>query len=40
VLLGSILSAVNLESLYRPKLMSKQHLQPVLDELFKALIHA
>ena len=40
VLLGSILSAVNLESLYRPKLMSKQHLQPVLEELFKALIHA
>jgi AcrR family transcriptional regulator len=40
VLLGSILSAVNLESLYRPKLMSKQHLQPVLDELFRTLIHA
>jgi AcrR family transcriptional regulator len=40
VLLGSILSAVNLESQYRPKLMSKQHLQPVLDELFRALIHA
>jgi AcrR family transcriptional regulator len=40
VILGALLSAINLESLYRPKLMSKQHLQPVLDELFKALIHA
>jgi AcrR family transcriptional regulator len=39
VILGALLSAINLESLYRPKLMSKQHLQPVLDELFKALIH-
>ena len=40
VLLGSILSAVYLESLYRPKLMAKQYLQPVLDELFDVLIHA
>ncbi|MBV8114296.1 MAG: helix-turn-helix transcriptional regulator [Silvibacterium sp.] len=40
VILGALLSAVNLESLFRPKLMSKQHVQPVLDELFGALIHA
>jgi AcrR family transcriptional regulator len=40
VILGALLSAVNLECLYRPKLMSKQQLQPVLDELFAALIHA
>ncbi len=40
VILGAILSAVNLESHFRPKLMSKQHLQPVLDELFEALIRA
>ena len=40
VILGAILSAVNLESLFRPKLMTKQHVQPVLDELFKALIRA
>jgi AcrR family transcriptional regulator len=40
VVLGAILSAVNLESHFRPKLLPKQHLQPVLEELFKALIHA
>jgi AcrR family transcriptional regulator len=40
VILGAILSAISLESLFRPKLMSRQHVQPVLDELFKALIHA
>jgi hypothetical protein len=40
VILGAILSAVNLESLFRPKLMHKQHVQAVLDELYKALIHA
>ena len=40
VILGALLSAVNLESLFRPKLMSRQHVQPVLDELFEALIHA
>jgi AcrR family transcriptional regulator len=40
VILGAILSAINLESLFRPKLMSRQHVQPVLDELFTALIHA
>jgi AcrR family transcriptional regulator len=40
VILGALLTGVNLESLFRPKLMSKQHVQPVLDELFKALIHA
>lgn len=40
VILGSILSAVNLESLFRPKLMTRQHVQPVLDDVFKALIRA
>ena len=40
VILGAILSAVNLESHFRPKLMPKQHVQAVLDELYKALIHA
>jgi AcrR family transcriptional regulator len=38
VILGAILSAVNLECLFRPKLMPKQHVQPVLDELFRVLI--
>lgn len=40
VILGAILSAVNLESHFRPKLMPKQHVQALLDELYKALIHA
>jgi hypothetical protein len=40
VILSAILSVISLESLFRPKLMSKEHVQPVLDELFKALIHA
>jgi AcrR family transcriptional regulator len=40
VILGAILSAVNLESHFRPKLLPKQHLQPLLDELFEVLIHA
>jgi AcrR family transcriptional regulator len=39
-MLGAILSAVNLESHFRPKLMPRQHLQAVLDELYTALIHA
>jgi AcrR family transcriptional regulator len=39
-ILGAILSAVNLESHFRPKLLSKQQLQVVLDELYEALIHA
>ena len=39
VILGAILSAVNLESHFRPKLLPKQHLQTVFDELYKALIH-
>lgn len=39
VLLGAILGAVNLESHFRPKLLPKQHLQAVLDELYKSLIH-
>jgi AcrR family transcriptional regulator len=39
-ILGAILSAVNLESHFRPNLMPRQHLRAVLDELYKALIHA
>jgi len=38
-ILGAILSAVNLEGHFRPKLIPKQHLQAILDDLFKALIH-
>ena len=37
-ILGAIISAVNLESHFRPKLLRKQQLQIVLDELFVALI--
>lgn len=40
VILGAILSAVILESHFRPKLLPKQHLQALLDELYEALIHA
>jgi AcrR family transcriptional regulator len=39
-ILGAILSAANLESHFRPKLLPKRQLQAVLDELFEALIHA
>jgi hypothetical protein len=39
-ILGAILSAVNLESHFRPKLLTKQQLQVVLDELYDALIRA
>lgn len=39
LVLGAILSAVNLESHFRPKVLPRQHLQAVLDELFEALIH-
>src|SRR5271163_2408212 len=38
--MGAILSAVILESHFRPKLLPKQHLQGVLEELYEALIHA
>ncbi|HMD21261.1 MAG TPA: helix-turn-helix domain-containing protein [Alloacidobacterium sp.] len=38
--MGAIVSAVILESHFRPKLLPKQHLQAVLDELYGALIHA
>jgi len=37
-ILGAILSAVNLESHFRPKLLPKQQVQVVLDELYEALI--
>jgi len=39
-ILGAILSAVNLESHFRPKLLSKQQLEVVLDELYEVLIRA
>jgi AcrR family transcriptional regulator len=39
-ILGAILSAVNLESHFRPRLLAKQQLQVVLDELYEALIRA
>jgi hypothetical protein len=39
-ILGAILSAVNLESHFRPKLLSKHQLETVLDELYEALIRA
>jgi AcrR family transcriptional regulator len=38
--MGATLSAVILESHFRPKLLPKAHLQEVLEELFEALIHA
>ena len=38
--MGAILSAVILESHFRPKLLPKQQLQAVLEELYEALIHA
>jgi hypothetical protein len=37
--MGAIVSAVILESHFRPKLLPKQQLQAVLDELYEALIH-
>jgi AcrR family transcriptional regulator len=39
-IMGAILSAVILESHFRPKLLPKQHLQEVLEDLYEALIHA
>lgn len=39
-IMGAILSAVILESHFRPKLLPKAHLQAVLEELYEALIHA
>ncbi len=38
--MGAIMSAVILESHFRPKLLPKQHLQTVLEDLYEALIHA
>ncbi len=37
-ILGAIFSAVNLESHFRPQLLSKQQLLVVLEELFEALV--
>lgn len=39
-IIGAILSAVILESHFRPKLLPKQHQQELLEELYDALIHA
>jgi AcrR family transcriptional regulator len=38
VILGAIMSAVNLESHFRPKLLPKQQMKTVLNELYEALI--
>jgi AcrR family transcriptional regulator len=38
--MGAILSAVILESHFRPKLLPKQHLQGVLEDLYESLIHS
>jgi AcrR family transcriptional regulator len=38
--MGAIVSAVILESHFRPKLLPKRQLQAVLEELYGALIHA
>ena len=38
-IMGAVLSAAILESHFRPKLLPKQHLQVVLEELYEALIH-
>jgi hypothetical protein len=39
-ILGAILSAVNLESHFRPKLLPRQQVQAILDELYDALIRS
>ena len=39
-IMGAVLSAVILESHFRPKLLTKQHMQGLLQELYEALIHA
>lgn len=39
-ILGAIFSAVNLESHFRPQLLTKQQLLVVLDELFEDLVRA
>jgi AcrR family transcriptional regulator len=39
VILGAILSAVTLESHFRPKLLAKKQLHTVLDEVYKALLY-
>jgi hypothetical protein len=36
--MGAIMSAVILESHFRPKLLPKQHLQTMLEDLYEALI--
>jgi AcrR family transcriptional regulator len=38
-IMGAVLSAAILESHFRPKLLPRQHLQGVLEELYDALIH-
>jgi hypothetical protein len=37
--MGAIVSAVILESHFRPKLLPRQQLKAVLEELYDALIH-
>ena len=35
----AVLSAAILESHFRPKLLTKQHMRDILEELYEALIH-
>jgi len=39
-IMGAIVNAVTLESHFRPRLLTKPHLQELLEELFESLIHA
>ncbi len=38
-IMGAVLSAAILESHFRPKLLTKQHMRHILEELYDALIH-
>jgi len=39
-IMGAVLSAVILESHFRPKLLTKQHMREIVEELYESLIHA
>ena len=38
-IMGAVLSAAILESHFRPKLLTKQHMRDILEELYDALVH-
>jgi AcrR family transcriptional regulator len=38
-IMGAVLSAAILESHFRPKLLTKQHMQGLLEDLYDALVH-